>query len=160
MVFSKCFFWDFDIYWAWSMHDVNLWARTDIGQYCEARRPFSYALVGNVAYPCRPWMLAPYNGHKYGLTWKEYHWNFVQNSTRMCIERAFGMLTGNILLKRVDVHLKNVHELMNTCLVLHNMCIIFWDDFWKNEWLQEATNEVHNGLATAKIRKKKYTWHV
>ena len=68
----------------------------------------------------------------------------------MCIERAFGMLKGRwrILLKRVDVHLKNIPDLVSMCLLLHNICIIFGDSFWKNEWLQEATAEVHDALAT------------
>ena len=47
----------------------------------------------------------------------------------------------------MDVHLKNVPDLVATCLLLHNICIIFGDTFWKNEWLQEATHEVHDGLA-------------
>ena len=66
----------------------------------------------------------------------------------MCIERAFGILKGRwrLLLKRIDVNLKNVPELVTTCLVLHNMCIIFCDEFWKTEWMQEATEEVHNGM--------------
>ena len=59
VVSSKCLFWDFDIGWAGSMHNANLWARTDIGQFCEAGRLSPYVLVGDVAYPCRPWMLAP-----------------------------------------------------------------------------------------------------
>ena len=94
-------------------------------------------------------MLSPYKGHKDELTREEYHWNFVQSSTRMCIERAFEMLKGRwrILLMRVDVHLKNVPELVSTCLVLHNICIIFGDSFWKTEWLQEATDEVQSGLS-------------
>ena len=47
----------------------------------------------------------------------------------MCVERAFGMLKGRwrILLKKADVQLKNVPDLVSTCLVLHNMCIIFCD---------------------------------
>ena len=148
VVSSKCMFWDFDIGWAGSLHDANLWGRTAIGQFCEAGKLSPFALVGDAAYPCRPWMLAPYRGHKDGLTREEYHWNFVQSSTRMCVERAFGMLKGRwrILLKRIDVHLKNVPELVSTCLVLHNICIIFGDEFWKTEWMQEATEEVHNGL--------------
>ena len=91
-------------------------------------------------------MLAPFKGHKDWLSREEYEWNFVQSSTRMCVEQAFGMLKGRwrILLKRVDVHLKNVSDLVLTCLVLHNMCIIFGDTFWREEWMQEATNEVHN----------------
>ena len=131
------------------MHDANLWARTHIGNFCEAGRLSPYVLVGDMAYPCRPWMLAPFKGHKDGLTREEYHWNYVQSSTRMCIERAFGMLKGRwrILLKRVNVHLKNVPDLVSTCLLLHNICIIFRDNFWKNEWLQEATDDVHDGLA-------------
>lgn len=71
----------------------------------------------------------------------------------MCVERAFEMLKGRwrILLKRMDVQLKNVPDLVSTCLVLHNMCIIFCDTFWKEEWMQEATTEVQNGLATAQV---------
>lgn len=55
------------------MHDANLWGRTAIGQFCEARKLALYALVGDVAYPCHPWMLAPFRGHKDGLTREEYH---------------------------------------------------------------------------------------
>ena len=50
---------NFDIGWAGSIHDANLWARTEIGQLCEAWIFSPYALVGDVAYPCRPWMLVP-----------------------------------------------------------------------------------------------------
>ena len=105
--------------------------------------------MGDAAYPCRPWMLAPFKGHKDGLTREEYNWNYVQSSTHMCIERSFGMLKGRwrILLKRIDVHLKNVPELVSTCLVLHNICVILGDKFWNAEWLQEASDEVHNGLS-------------
>ena len=153
VVLSKCLFWDFDIGWAGSMHDANLWTKTDIGQVCEAGRLSPYALVGDIVYPCRPWMLAPFKGHKDGLSPEEYHWNYVQSSTCMCIKRAFGMLKGRwrILLKRVDVHLRNVPELVTTCLVLHNICIIFCDNFWKNKWMHEATDEVHKGLTLNKV---------
>lgn len=153
IVSSKCFFWDFDIGWAGSMHDTNLWARSDIGQFCAAGRLAPYALVGDAAYPCRPWMLTPYKGHKDGLSREEYHWNYVQSSTRMCVERAFGMLKGRwrILLKRIDVALENVPDLVSTCLMLHNICIVFGDEFWRSEWMQEATDEVHHGMIAARV---------
>ena len=153
VVFAKCLFWDFDIGWAGSMHDANFWSRTAIGQHCETGKLSPYTLVGDAAYPCRPWMLAPFKGYKDDLSREEYYWNFVQSSTRMCVERAFGMLKGRwrILLKRMDVQLKNVPDLVSTCLVLHNMCIIFGDTFWKEEWIREATTEVQNGLATAQV---------
>ena len=152
VVSSKCLFWDFDIGWAGSMHDANLWARTEFGKFCEDGTLSPYAVVGDAAYPCRPWMLAPFRGHRDGLTREEYNWNYVQSSTRMCVERAFGMLKGRwrILLKRIDVHLKNVPDLVSTCLVLHNICIILGDTFWKAEWMQEATEEVQNSLSLGK----------
>ena len=81
VVSSRCLFWDFDIGWAGSMHDANLWSRTHIGRFCEAGRLSPYVLVGDAAYACRPWMLAPFKGHKDGLTREEYHWNYVQSST-------------------------------------------------------------------------------
>ena len=135
------------------MHDANLWGHSELGQYCEAGKLYPYTLVGDAAYPCRPWMLAPFKGSKDGLSREEYHWNYVQSSTRMCVERAFGMLKGRwrILLKRIDVHLKNVPDLVATCLVLHNMCIVFGDTFWKEEWMREAANDVHNGLAVTNV---------
>ena len=57
-----------------------LWARTAIGQYFEVGKLWLYTLVGNAAYPCRPWMLAPFKGNKDDLSREEYHWNFVQSS--------------------------------------------------------------------------------
>ena len=53
---TKCLFWDFDIGWANSMRDANLWGRTAIGQYCKAGKLSSYALVGDAMYPC--WLLS------------------------------------------------------------------------------------------------------
>ena len=63
---------------------------------------------GRCGLPCRLWMLAPFKGHKDGLTREEYHWNCVQSSTRMCIVWAFGMLKGRwrILLKKYGCELK------------------------------------------------------
>lgn len=55
------------------------------------------------------------------------------------------------MLKRIDVDLKNVPGLVSACLVLHNMCVIFGDEFWKNEWMEEATEEVHNGMAMGRV---------
>ena len=137
VVSNKCLFWDFDIAWAGSMHDATLWSMTHIGKLCEAGRLSPYILVVDAAYPYRPWMLVPFKGYKDMLTREEYHWNYMQSFTRMCIERAFGMLKGRwrILLKHVDVHLKNVPELVSVCLLLDNIRIIFKDTFWKNEWL-------------------------
>lgn len=62
IVANKCIFWDFDIKWVSSMHDVNMWAHTTIFFKCEARRLTSYVLVGDATYPCHPWMFLPFKG--------------------------------------------------------------------------------------------------
>ena len=49
------------------------------------------------------------------------------------------------------MHLRNMPDLVSTCLVLYNMCIIFGDNFWKNEWMRETTDEVHNGLTIGEV---------
>ena len=61
------------------------------------------------------------------------------------IWNAQGKVTN--IVKNNDVHLKNVLELVSTCLVLNNICIFLEDIFWKTEGLQEASDEVHNGLS-------------
>lgn len=71
----------------------------------------------------------------------------------MCIERVFGMFKGRwrILLKMINMHLNNMPKLVNMCFVLHNIYIIFSNNFWKTEWVQEVTDEVHNGLPVRRL---------
>ena len=69
-----------------------------------------YALLGDVAYQPHPWMFTPYLGSKDGFTREHEHWNFIQSSSRMCGERAFGILKlrWRILLKKMDCQLRYV----------------------------------------------------
>jgi len=53
-----------------------------------------YKLIGDAAYPIRPWMYCPFKGGKTKLSQIQAIWNFVQSSTRMCVEKAFGILKG------------------------------------------------------------------
>lgn len=48
------------------------------------------------------------------------------------------------------MQLKNVPDLVSTCLVLHNLCIIFGDNFWNDEWIREATEDVQSGLSAVR----------
>jgi hypothetical protein len=90
-------------------------------------------LIGDAAYPMRPWFCSPFKGGQGGLLGEKKHWNFIQSSTRMAVERAFGMLKGRwrILLKRIDMPLQNVPVVVEACICLYNMCIIHRDDFDK-----------------------------
>ncbi len=68
------------------MHDSNLWNHFVLGQFCEASRSSPYVLVGDVAYPIRPWMFPSYKGHKY-----KFYPKFNTNVCGTCI-RTFERL--------------------------------------------------------------------
>lgn len=65
----------------------------------------------------------------------EKTFNHRQSRARMVVENAFGRLKERwrCLLKRMDFKLKNVANVVAACVVLHNMCKIFWDRFLQ-EW--------------------------
>jgi hypothetical protein len=56
-------------------------------------------------------------------------------SFKMVVERAFGILKGRwiIILKRVNMPLHHLPNLIRTCICLHNLCIIHKDNF-DNSW--------------------------
>jgi hypothetical protein len=60
----------------------------------------------------------------------------------MLVERAFGMLKRRfkILLKKVDIPLFHMSNLVTTCIHLHNMCIVDLDGF-DMDWALEAQKE-------------------
>lgn len=84
---------------------------------------------------------------KEGLTRCKYYWNFIQSSTRMPVERAFGMLKARfrILLKRCDMNLMHVPNMVVSCLTLHNICIVHGDAF-DPLWVQEAKGSIEQEL--------------
>ena len=53
-----------------------------------------YKLIRDVAYPMRPWFYSSFRGEKKGISRIKAHWNFIQSSTYMAVERAFGILKG------------------------------------------------------------------
>jgi len=84
-----------------------------------------YKLIGDATYPMWPWFHSPFQNEKDGLPRYKTHLNFIQSSTRMSVERTFGMLKGRfrILLKIIDIPLCHMLNLVATCICLHNMYI-------------------------------------
>ena len=103
--------------------------------------PFKF--IGDATYPMRPWFYSPFKGEKDGLSREKVFRNFIQSSTRMAVERAFGILKGrwHILLKRIDKPLQNMSDIVTTSLCLHNLCILENDDFDMN-WARSAEEEL------------------
>ena len=71
---------------------------------------------------------------KAGLSREKQYWNSIQSSTKMAVERAFGMLKGRwrILLKKIDMPLRSIPDMVTACLCLHNLCLIHVDEFDMN----------------------------
>ncbi len=143
IVDTNCIFWDYEFGWAGSLHDWTVFQQTKVGRACMEGKFQPYKLIGDAAYPVRPWMYCPFKGTSDGLEPYKAHWNFIQSSTRMCVERAFGILKGRwrIIQKRADVPLRSMADIVSTCIVLHNLCIITKDKF-DAIWIDEAEVEL------------------
>jgi hypothetical protein len=143
IVDANCIFWDYEFGWAGNLHDWIVFQQTKIGRACMEGKFLPYKLIGDVAYLVRPWMYCPFKGSSDGLEPYKAHWNFIQSSTHMCVERAFGILKGRwrIIQKRADVPLRSMADIVSTCIVLHNLCIIMKDKFYSN-WIEEAEAEL------------------
>ena len=80
----------------------------------------------------------PENAH---TTDAEKNFNYRQSRARMVVENALSRLKGRwrCLLKRMDFKLKNVTNIVAACVVLHNMCEQFGDQFLE-EWATHEEN--------------------
>ena len=87
--------------WPGSVHDARVLKNSPL--YRDASLdpnrlfPGDRHILGDSAYPLKEWLLTPYrdNGH---LTQSERRYNFIHSSTRMAIERSFGLLKGRFKL--------------------------------------------------------------
>jgi hypothetical protein len=92
VVDKDCKFWDFDFGWAGRCHDWTLFQNTEIGKKVINGAFLPYKLIGDAAYPMRLWFYSPFKGEKEGMSRAKAHWNFIQYSTCMALERTFRIL--------------------------------------------------------------------
>jgi len=69
----------------------------------------------------------------------------------MFVERAFGILKGRwkIIQKRADVPLRSIADIVSTCIVLHNLCII--TKFYAI-WIDEAKVELKRWIEDGMVK--------
>ena len=60
----------------------------------------------------------------------------------MVVENAFGRLKGRwrCMLKRMDFKLENVPHVVSACIVVHNMCELYGDNFLE-EWTARSSTD-------------------
>jgi hypothetical protein len=114
-----------------------------------------YKLIGDVAYPVWHWMYCPFKGCYDGLKSYKAHWNFIQSLNRMCVECAFGILKDRwgIIQKRADVPIRSMTNIVSSCIVLHNLCIITKDKF-DAIWIEEAEMKLHKRVEEGTVKKR------
>ena len=70
----------------------------------------------------------------------------------MCVERAFGILKGSrrVIMKRCEVPLRNIPDIIATCVMLHNLCIVNKEDI-EEDWIMEVGNKLRRMIGEGKI---------
>ena len=142
VVDTKCYFTSMNTGLPGSLHDSTHFKSTELYQKVEegvmggfhddpmtwpANLPFPPYIVADRGYPLLSWCITPFKMGPMGtaLTNEEVWFNRKHSSTRMCVERAFGILKarfkeigGNSSLKR-----NFLPTVVHTCCVLHNILL-------------------------------------
>ena len=94
-------------------------------------RPF---LIGDGAYPANTWLLKPFPNN---LNLSQEHDKFSRllSSVKVAVERAFGILKARwrCLLNCLDHNIENLPDVIISCCVLHNICLMKGDSYIDND---------------------------
>ncbi|XP_011701250.1 PREDICTED: putative nuclease HARBI1, partial [Wasmannia auropunctata] len=128
-----------------SVHDARVFRLSAVQDYINdpTKFPNNTHIIGDAAYGLHQHLLVPYmdNGH---LTVRQENYNYCHSSTRMVIERAFGLLKGRW---RSLLHVLAINLLDFTpyhilaCCVLHNICLLQKDELTINDVIVLDTEE-------------------
>ena len=155
-------FTDLYVGWPGRVHDACVFANSSLysrGQLNTLFVPNSYAsvggtdvplvLLGDPAYPLLPWLMKAFvnNGR---LTAQKKLFNYRLSKARVVVEHAYGRLKGRwrCLLKRLDVDVNDVSEVVVACCVLHNICEVKGDLF-EEEWTEGVDVDVSSSLPSS-----------
>uniref|UniRef100_A0A3Q2YLC0 Protein ALP1-like n=2 Tax=Hippocampus comes TaxID=109280 RepID=A0A3Q2YLC0_HIPCM len=91
-------------------------------------------LIGDAAYPLKKWLMKGFTQH-HQLSKEQAHYTNTLSSARMVVENALGRLKGRwrCLMKRNDIDLAAMSNVVAACCILHNVCEIQKDNFLP-EW--------------------------
>lgn len=95
-----------------------------------------------------------FNDGNIALSRKEENKNFIQSSIIYCVELTLRILKnyGNLIMKRSEVPLKNMYDIVAIYIVLHNLYIINNEGI-EDEYIVEGENKLAKNINMEEIQK-------
>lgn len=145
---SYCFI-DINVGWPGSVHDARVFSHSSI---CKKMTEGTLVpdrsisinntlvplyLIGDSAYPLQAWLMKPFT-HGTVLTSQQKTFNYRICRARIVVENAYGRLKARWrrLMKRNDMHIENIPNIITAACILHNICEIHKESF-SESWLRE-----------------------
>ncbi|KAG2193632.1 hypothetical protein INT47_007464 [Mucor saturninus] len=115
-------------------HDAAAFRSSDIAseilRHPDNHFPDNTFMIGDSAYPLGPNLITPFPESQCVLDSRNCTFNRVHSSTRMAIERAFGVLVARWRFTSKYIYMLDqlkINEVITGCCILHNMCIDLGD---------------------------------
>ncbi|XP_061187109.1 putative nuclease HARBI1 [Saccostrea echinata] len=112
-----------------SVHDARVFKNSPLYQALQELPP-KFHLLGDSAYPLTTFLLTPFRDNDH-LSTEQKCYNSAHSSTRVDIERCFGLLKGKFRkLKFLDMHkVEEIPSMIIVCCALHNFIIMHEKDY-------------------------------
>ncbi|XP_052065184.1 putative nuclease HARBI1 isoform X2 [Mytilus californianus] len=110
--------------WPGSSHDSHIFRTSQVCTYMEQNGGWANGvLLGDSGYPCRPFLMTPYQNP---VQDHQKKYNRCHCSTRSVIERTFGRLKRrfHILHSEIRMTPSKACKIIIACAILHNICIL------------------------------------
>jgi hypothetical protein len=114
-----------------SCSDKNLWTMSTLGKNAKLVIGRGMHLVGDAGYTLTSMMIIPYDITE-DMERDERRFNYFHSTTRICVERAFGLLKGRWRILKRPLNMKSTESIGRTivaCMVLHNLVIDVNDSY-------------------------------
>ena len=102
-------------------------------------------LIGDSAYPFQTWLMKPFQHNSILTSDQKRYNNYRMSRARIVVENAYGRLKARWrrLMKRNDMHVCHIPNVIAAACILHNMCEIHGEAF-NDAWLQDVMRNGDN----------------